>query len=179
MEIEGYDGIICTLSLAKNLHDIGRFDIVKQQFFDELSWDSFVTNVYGVIQSIFSGFYSDYEDCDEVEYMIFTDDYISRYYEIAWEYGRSHNVPHNENPFVREAANEANRWLSFCYSVDWKLLGYTKTRKTAKQSKLIVRAGICCECDVQGNLARGLVELYQWFADKCTEFDKRMEVIAA
>lgn len=96
-----------------------------------------------------------------------------------WAYGRSHNVRHDENPLVREASDEVSRWLCFCYCVDWKLLAYTKTRRAAKQSKLIVCAGVCCECDVQGNLAHGLIELYQWFADKCNEFDKRTEVIAA
>ena len=133
--------------------------------------------LYAVITSAFSGFYSDYDDGNEEEYMIFTDNYISRYYEIAWEYGRSHNVSHDENPYVTAAENEVRRWFSFCYGVGYKLLGYTKTRKTAQQSKLIV--GICaCDCDCHSHLAHALIHLYKFFADKCADFDNKMPKLA-
>jgi len=178
MEIEGFDSIVSILTLAKELHEIGRFDVVQEHFFDTLSYDSYYENLFGVIQAIFSDFHSSYEDDDETECMIFTDDCISRYYEIAWEYGRSHNVRHDENPYVIEAKNEADRWLTGCYSMGWKLLGYTKTRKTAKQSKLIVYIGNCA-CDCHGNVARGLIQLYQFFTEKCKEFDNRMAAMAA
>jgi len=179
-EIEGFDSIINILTLAKELHDIDRFDIVQEHFFNTLAYDSYYENIFGALQSIFSGFYSTYDDDDEVECMIFTDDCISRYYEIAWEYGRNHNVRHDENPYVIEAKNEAQRWLTGCFSTAWRLLGYTKTRKTAKQSKLIVYVGNCT-CDCHGNLALGLIQLYQFFTEKCAEFDKRIatEAISA
>ena len=53
--------------------------------------------------------------------------------------------------------------------MNWKLLGYTKTSRTAKQSKLIVYIGMC-ECDCHTNLAYSLIQLYKWFSDKCAEF---------
>jgi len=179
-EIEGFDSIISTLTLAKELHDIDRFDIVQEQFFDTLHYDSYYENIFSVIQSVFSGFHSTYDDDDDdAECMIFTDDYISQYYEIAWEYGHSHNVRHDENPYVIEANSEAERWLTGCYSTGWSLLGYTKTKKTAKQSKLIVYIGNCT-CNCHEGIARGLIKLYQFFSSKCAEFDNRItEMVAA
>jgi len=176
-EIECFNSIVSILALAKKLYEVNRFDVVQEHFFDTLSYDSYYENIFGVIQSVFSGFHSDYEDDDE-ECMIFTDDCISRYYEIAWEYGRSHNVSHDENPYVIEANNEAREWLTGCYSMGWRLLGYTKTKKTARQSKLIVYIG-SCSCDCHGGIARGLIQLYQFFTEKCAEFDKRMTEISA
>jgi len=174
VEIEGFDSIISTIALAKKLHDMGRYDIVQKNFFDTLSWDSYYENIYGAITSVFSEFYSNYDDGNEEERMIFTDDYISRYYEIAWEYGRSHNVRHDENPYVTAAENEVRRWFSFCYGVGYKLLGYTKTRKTAQQSKRIV--GICaCDCDCHSHLAHALIHLY----NKCAEFEQRRVLTSA
>ena len=177
VEIEGFDSIISTLTLAKELYDIDRFDIVQEQFFDTLHYDSYYENIFGVLQSVFSGFHSTYDDDDDVECMIFTDDCISRYYEIAWEYGRSHNIRHDKNPYVIDAKNEAIRWLTGCFSTGYKLLGYTKTKKTAKQSKLIVYIGNC-SCDCHGNLALGLIQLYQFFRSKCAEFDSQMAKMA-
>lgn len=176
MEIEGFSEVVGIIALAKELHDMGRYDIVREQFFDILSWDSYYENILGAISSVFSGFYSDYDEETEEECLIFEDDCISAYYEMAWEYGRSHNTSHDENPYVIEANNEVSRQLNYCYSMGWKLLGYTKTRKTARQSKLIVYIG-CCSCDSHGHLAYGLVQLYQWFKDKAAEFHKPKKVM--
>jgi len=177
MEIEGFDEVAGIIALAKELHDIGRFDIVQSQFFDTLCYDSWFENMLGVITSVFSGFYNNYDDGDETELMIFTDDVISDYFTFAWEFGIKTNTPYDKNPYVTEAENEADRWLNFCYSTGWKLLGYTKTKKSAKQSKLIVYAGMC-ECDCHTKLAHGLVHLYQWFSDKCAEFRNQSKIIA-
>ena len=176
MEIEGFDNIIDTIKLAKELHDVGRFDIVQSHFSDVLSWDSYYESMLGAIGAAFSGYYNDYIDEDDSEIMIFTDDVISEYYRFAWEYGRSHNVPHSENPFVIEAERAADRLLSYCYSLGWKLLGYTKTKRTAAQSKLIVYSSPC-ECCSFDRLAYGLVMLHQFFAEKCEEFNARMSVL--
>lgn len=178
MEIEEFSEIMSIITLAKELHDIGRDDVVQEQFFDILSWDSYYENILGAISSIFSGFYSDYDDSSEEECMIFEDDVISSYFEMARAFGKKTNTPYNKNPYVTEAESEARKQLSFCYGIGWKMLGYTKTRKTAKQSKLIV--SICsCGCDCHDHLAYGLIQLYKWFSEKVAEFKKPMEVMAA
>ncbi len=184
MEIEGFGEVAGIIALAKELHDIGRFDIVENQFFDILCHDSWFETIWGVINSVFSGFYNDYADDDETEMMIFTDDLISDYFTHAWEFGKRTNTPYDKNPYVAEAEREIRDQLSYCYSMGYKLLGYTKTRRTARQSKLIVYLGMC-ECDCQTKLAHGLVRLYKWFADKVAGFKKpdeaaeTMEVMAA
>jgi hypothetical protein len=169
VEIECFNEVAGIITLAKELYDIGRFDIVQNEFYDSLCYDSWFENTYGVITSIFSGFYSDYDDDNETETMIFTDDVISDYFTYAWEFGVKTNTPYDKNPYVKDAENEARRRLSYCYSMDYKLLGYTKTRRAARQSKLIVYVGMC-ECDCHTELAYGLVRLYKWFSDKVAEF---------
>ncbi len=171
MEIVGFGEIIGTITLAKELYDIGRYDIVKNQFYNTLCYDYWYENMYGVISSVFSGFYSDHIDDDETELMIFTDDCLSDYYTYAWEFGKKNNIPYDKNPYVIEANDEVYRQLSFCYSLGWKLLGYTKTKNIAKQSKLIIYIGMC-ECDSHSHLAYSLVRLYKWFSAKCAEFAK-------
>jgi hypothetical protein len=178
IEIEGFDEIISILALAKELHDIDRYDVVEEQFFDSLSFDSFYENIIGIYSSIFSGFYNDCNDDDGEEFMLLTDDYISRYYEIAWEYGRINKVRHDGNPYVIEAQDEVRRWLGTCHSIGWKLLGYTKTNKAAKQSKLIVYI-TTCDCNNYEKLGFGLIQLYKFFMEKCDEYDTRIPKLTA
>ena len=173
MQTEGYADIINSVILAKELYDAGRYDIVQSGFFDILSQDAAFENQLGAITSIFSGCCNNYDDDNDCEVMIFTDDCISRYFEIAREYGRSHNVHHNNNPLVIEAQGEARRWLTYCHSMDHKLLGYTRTGMAARQSKLVVYLAFCV-CDNYNSLARGLIRLYCFFRDKCNEFEKQM-----
>ena len=178
MEIEGFNEIASILTLAKELHDIGRFDIVEKQFFDTLCCDSWLENSYEVINRVFSGFNTAYDEDNEIVRMIFTDDVIGGYFCMASEYGRIQKVPHEENPFVKAAESEIRRWLNFTYNMDWKLLGYTKTKKAARKSMLIVDT-CACEFYEHDHLAYGLLQLYKWFSDRCAEFKKPEEVIAA
>jgi hypothetical protein len=178
VEIDGFSEITASLSLAKELYDMGRYDMVQKQFCETLTYDAWYENTYGVITEAFTGFYSDYSDGNEVERMIFSDACISGYYRIAWEYGRSHNVPHDKNPFVIEAENVVRRWLCFSYSLDWALLGYTKTKKAADKSKLIVYTHTCEFCEYD-HLAYGLLRLYRFFMEKCADNNQRQGVMAA
>ena len=170
MEIEGFEHIISSLVLAKELHDIDRFDIVEQQFFDMLCWDSYYENILGVISSIFSSFQCEYAENDEAELMGFEDDVISNYFVYAWEYGMLNKLHYNKNPYVTLAQNEVQRWLNCNSCVDWKLLAYIRTKKSAQQSRLLVRIYTSCGCNAQENIAYGLIKLYAWFRDKCAEF---------
>ncbi len=138
LEVDGFNEVIGTITLAKALHDAGRFDVI-QQFDDALCYDTWFEYMAVVISSVFTSFYNGYCDGDETEIMIFMDNVISRYYTLAYEYGKAHKVPHNQNPYIIEAEHEVNRWLNFSYCIDWELLGYTNSRRAAKESKLIVR----------------------------------------
>jgi len=172
VEIEGFSEIISIIGIAKLLHDIGRFDIVKKQFMDVLAYDSWTEDMWGVITSVFSGFCG---GCDcETEIMVFTDDVISDYFVHAWEYGKKTGTPPDKNQYIIEAENEARQCLHFTYNMDWKLLGYTKSKRAARKSKLIVYACVYefCEYDC---LAYGLVYLYKWFKDRLASFAKEMK----
>ena len=151
MDIEGFSEVAGIITLAKALHDIGRYDIVKNQFFDTLCYDAWFENVIGVISSVFSGYYSDYDDSDDAEIMIFTDELISDYFTYAWEFGVKTNTPYDKNPYAIEARNEVNR-----------------------QSKLIIYVGTC-QCDCHTHVAHRLIQLYQWFKDRVAEFKKLKE----
>jgi len=169
LEIEGFNEIISIVGIAKLLHNIGRFDIVKEQFFDTLAYDTWTEDMWGVITSIFSGFNSGY-DCD-TEIMVFTDDVISDYFIYAWEYGKKTGIPPDKNPYVIEAENEARQCLYVSYNLDWKLLGYTKSKRAAKKSKLVIYTYADEFCEYDG-LAYGLVYLYMWFKDRLASFGK-------
>jgi hypothetical protein len=177
VEIEGFNAIIDIIGLAKLLHDIGRFDIVKEHFMDTLSFDFWLDDMWGAISSIFSGFSCTCDDDEdyETETIIFTDDVITDYFIHAWEYGRKTRTPPDKNQYVTEAQYQAHYYLNFTFNMDWKLLGYTKSRRAARKSKLIIYA--CaqefCEHDY---LAYGLVHLYKWFKDKCASFTKEVIV---
>lgn len=166
-EIEGFDAIISTITLAKELHDIGRLDVVGH-FCDALCWDSYYENLLGTISNIFVGFTGDYVEDDEFELMEFEDDVLSNYFIHAWEYGKAHNLHYSQNPYVSQAQEEAQRWLNVNCCVDWKLLAYIRTMKSAQKSKLLVRmyngCGNGCGLD---SLAHGLVQLYAWFKNEC------------
>ena len=169
MEIEGFHEVISIIEIAKELHDMGREDLIKSCFCDTLDYDYYYENMINLIYSVFSHCYNKYDDGDECEVHIFMDELISDYYVMAYEYGKRHRIPHSENPYVKAAREEANRWLSYCYSLDWELLAYTKKRATAKQSKLIIRFSIC-ECCGFDKLVYSLLQVYQWFSNECAEF---------
>jgi len=178
MEIEEFSSIINIVKLAKELYDIDRFDIVQSWLYDELTYDSWFENAWEVVTSIFSGFNGNYNEEYETDIMIFSDDVISEYFINAWEFGKKTNTPYDKNPYVKEAENEMRYWLDFTYTMEWRLLGYAKSKRAAKESRLIVYA--CAnEFYEYDHLAYGLVKLYKWFSDKCTEFNKLKGEMAA
>jgi translation elongation factor EF-1beta len=51
------------------------------------------------------------------------------------------------------------------------MLGYTKTKKKARQSKILVKHYTDCDCNAIEHIAYGLIQLYAWFAAKAAEYD--------
>ena len=170
MEIEGFDAIMSSLSLAKKLYDIDRFDIVEQYFSDTLDWDTYYENIVGVITFTFSDYNSTYDDVEALDTAVFEDPVISDYFVYAMEYGKLHKLPHEQNPYVLKAQAEVRNQFSISHCIDCKLLAYTKTKKTAKQSKLVVRSYMDCNCDSQERIAYRLILIYAWFKDGCDKF---------
>jgi len=176
-EIEGFHNIISSLSLAKKLYDVGRFDVLGQ-FDDLLCLDNYYGHIMDVTSSVFDGFTSDYVEEHETEFMEFEDDVISDYFVRAWEYGKLYNIHYSQNPYVIQAKNEAQSFLSTSCCIDWKLLAYIRTKKAAQKSKLLVcTSNGCGGCCGHENLAHGLIRLYAWFKNKCDEFEASQDKI--
>jgi len=170
MIIDDFNSLVISLHLAKELHDIGRFEIVQKSFHDELCYDGHYQNVIEATAAIFSGFDNEYFDESATEIMMFRDDVISGYFAHAWEYGKLHNLHYSQNPYVAEAQAEARKWLTVSHCTDWKLLAYIRSKKSAEKSKLMVTTDVCCGCNATDGIAYGLVKLYAWFASKCAEY---------
>jgi len=171
IEIEGFEDILSQITLAKELHEIGRADIIKRYFSDELSWESYYENILGIQTSLFSDYHSSYDEREAVEEMVFVDEYISDYFVYAWEHGKLHNLPYDQNPHLTQAQIEVERWFKSSACVGWKLLGYTKTKKNARQSKLVVQHYTGCSCNALEIITYGLIQLYAWFKEKCAGFE--------
>ena len=167
--IEGFQDIIASLLMAKELHDINRHDVMKSHFFNMLSYDDHFENIIGVISSVFSDHFSNCDD-DYVDVMSFQDDVISDYFLHAHEQILLNKMDFDKNPYVLEAQKEVQRWLGVSHCTDSKLLAYTKTKRTARKSRLIVMRDTSCGCNAYEHIAYGLIKLYGWFAKKCAEF---------
>ena len=173
-EIEGFESIISSITLAKELYDINRIDVMEH-FSDELSWDSYYENIWGVMSHIFAGYYGDYNEESEIDMMWFTDDVISNYFVHAWEYGKHHNLHFSQNPYVSKAQNEVTRWFNISCCVDWKLLSYIHTKKAAQKSKLFIYSYTGCGgCSSHEKIAYGLIQIYIWFKNMCDSFNTLM-----
>ena len=166
MEIEGFNEIMSIVRIAKQLHGIGKSDIIEKCFFDVLDYDDYWHNMYGLMESLYSGYYSTYDEYDDEERMIFTDDVISEYYVMAWKYGKQHKIPHILNPYVKAAEKEARKHFSYCYSLAWQLCGHTKTESAARKSKLIIYSCPCDSCGLD-QLAYSLLTMHSWFKSQC------------
>jgi len=171
-EIESISTITSLLHLAKALHDVDRFDVVKKHFFDALDSDCYFENALEVLANLFEGFDTVCNEYDGHEIMFFGDKIISTYFTYAWEHGKRNKIPYTENPYVAQAQQAARNWLNVSHCSDWKLLGYTKTKKAAQKSRLLVLIDYNCGCFAQEHIAYGLVQLYGWFAEKCADFQK-------
>ena len=176
----GFDEVITIVKIAKRLHDLDRSDTVAECFYNVLDYDNYWQNLYNLIEEVFSGYYSTYDEDNDEERMIFTDDVISRYYVMAWKYGKQHRLPHERNPYVKAAEKEIQKHLRYCYSLSWRLCGYTKTETTARRSKLIIYSCTCDSCGLD-HLAYSLLMIYSWFRKQCAELANNTgtEVLAA
>jgi len=170
MRIEEFESISGTLMLAKDLHDAKRFDVVEKHFFNTLDEDCFYENLINTIMHVFSDCHFAYEGDDDIEHMIFHDDVISDYFVYAWKYGKEHKLPHDLNPYVEQAEKAVRECLNVSTCTSGRVLGYTKTKKTAKKSALVVEQYTSCGCNANEGIAYGLIQMYTWFSEKCAEF---------
>ena len=169
MAIDGFNELFNVVYIAKKLHDMGRYDLVKSGFFDSLDYDMYYESMYTLIHSIFE--YHDCRCCEKqcIDVHILSDPVIVDFYVLAGQYGRLNNILDDDNPYIKAAKQETRNNLDFSYCLDWKLMGHTEPKRPFHS-----RLGLFISYDDYvdlGVLAYRLIELYEWFADKCDELN--------
>ncbi len=170
MAIDAFSSLTNMLYIAKRLYDMGKYELVEQNFFDVLDYDVYYENMYGLIGEIFEYHHCNYSESRYNELHVFSDPVVVDFYTLAGEYGRRNNIPDPLNPYIMEAERQARCHFNFSYCLDWMLKGYTKPKR-----KFHSRLGLLIYQDDYvdlGQLAYGLVELYSWFAEQCAALKK-------
>lgn len=170
MSVEGFDEIFNTVYIAKKLYDMGKYDLVKDSFYDEISFDAYYENMFYLIENLFEHHYCQYSDRRCVEMHILSDPVIEEFYKLAGEYGKRNNIPDENNYYIKDAEMQVQIQLDFSYCVDWKLMGHTKPKRKF-HSRLAVFIYQDDWVDL-GCLAYGLIEIYEWFSEACVNFRK-------
>ena len=178
MYFENFDAAGGTLRLAKALQEQGRFDFVQKHFANLLCTDNYFENMHEVTSSLFSRHFNSYDEYESTEIMGFEDDVLSNYYVHAADYGKLHRLRHDKNPYVTWAQEEVGAWLPYSYCTGWRLLGYTKSRKAARKSKLIVYRDTGCPCNAYEQVAYGLIKIRDWFAKESAKLEARLKQAA-
>ena len=168
MAIEGFNEIFNVVYLAKELHDMGKFDLVKSSFSDSLDYDTYYENMYGLIGNIFERHTCRYYEslCGEIHNL--SDPAIVDFFILAGQYGRRNNIPDEDNRYIKEAKEETDENLYICNCLNWKLMGHTEPKRPF-HSRLALFISHDCGCLDLGVLAHRLVELHDWFSDSCVE----------
>ena len=168
MAIEGACEIFNTVYIAKKLYDMGKYGLVKSGFSDTLAYDYYYENMFGLIENIFERHYIRYSEMNCIEIHVVSDKVIVDFYLLAGRYGRRNGVSEAENPYIKAARQEVSNNLSISHCLDWKLMGHTEPKR-----KFHSRIGLFisheCDCLDLGVLAFRLIEIHEWFADKCVE----------
>ena len=168
MAVEGFNEICNVIYIAKKLHETGKYRLVPESFFDTLDYDFYFENMHGLISNIFGHYYSRYSECYGVELHILSDPVIVDFYVLAGIYGKRNDIPDKDNPYIKEAQEETDSSLDISHCLDWKLMGHTEPVRPF-HSRLGLFISYDCDCLELGVLAYRLIELYEWFEDKCAE----------
>lgn len=165
MSVEGFDEIFNTVYIAKSLYDMGKYELVKDSFYDEIDFDVYYENMLYLIENIFELHRCRYSDRNCFELHIMSDPVIEDFYILAGEYGKRNNIANENNPYIKEAEQQVRIHLDFSYCVDWRLVGHTEPKRKF-HSRLAVFIYQDDWVDL-GCLAFALIEIYQWFSDAC------------
>ena len=117
--------------------------------------------------SIFEHHDCRYYERHYIELHILSDPVIVDFYILAGKYGKRNNIHDMDNPYINAAEWEVNNNLNFSYCLDWKLMGHTEPKRPFhSRIGLIISQEDYVDLDI---LASRLIEIYEWFADKCVE----------
>ena len=168
MPIDGFDEIFNVVYIAKKLHDMGRYELVTESFFDTIVLDTYYENMYGLIQNLFEHQHSHYYENSGIDLHILSDPVIVDFYILAGLYGKQNNIADEDNAYIKDADDEVRTNLDISHCLDWMLMGHTEPIRPF-HSRLGLFISYECDCLDIGVLAHRLIEIYEWFADKCAE----------
>lgn len=170
MAIEGFEEIFNTVYIAKKLYDIGKYDLVKGCFYDTIEYDTYYENMFYLLENLFEHQYGHFSDRRAIELRVMSDPVIVDFYQLAGEYGKRHHVADENNFYIKEAEKMINDNLNCTYSVECKMMWYTdQKRKSHTRLGLFIYQDDWVDL---GGLAYALIEVYEWFSDKCADLRK-------
>ena len=167
MAIDTFNELFNIVYTAKKLYDMGKYSLVEKYFGDELDYDMYFESMYCLMENIFEHHYCRFSESGMVELHVLSDPVITDFYTLAGEYGRRCGEPDALNFYVKAAKEQARRQLNFSYCLDWRLAGHTEPEHSHRS-----RLGLFISQEDYvdlGLLAYGLVELYDWFSNRCIE----------
>ena len=168
MAIEGFNEILNIVYIAKKLHELGRYELVKRNFYDSLSQDAYYENMYSLISELFEYHYCRYYEDKNLELHVISDPVITDFYVLAGGYGKLRNIPDEDNPYIEAVEKTVHDKLNFSYCLDWMVMGHPNPKRPYHS-----RIGLFISQDDWvdlGLLAYRLIEIYEWY------FDKRLEL---
>jgi hypothetical protein len=154
--------------IAKRLYALNKYEIVTENFFDVLEYDVYYENMHGLLQNIFAHYDCRYYEYHGLDLHILSDPVIVDFYILAGKYGRGNNIPEADNSYIKAAQQEVRDNLNISHCLDWKLMGHTELKRKY-HSRLGLFISYECDCLDLGVLTYRLIEIYEWFADKCVE----------
>ena len=168
MTVDGFNEIFNVIYIAKKLYDMGRYELVTESFFDVVEYDTYYDGMYELMANIF-----EYHDCRfyesrGIDLHILSDKVIVDFFILAGKYGKRNNIPDEDNPYIEAAQEEVGENLNISHELEWKLMGHTEPKRPF-HSRLGLFISYECGCLELGVLAYRLIEIYEWFADKCVE----------
>ena len=149
---------------------MGKYELVTESFYDLLDYDMYYENMYSLVGNLFEHGYCRYYENRGFELHILSDKVIVDYFILAGKYGKRNNIPDSENPYIIAAEQETCENLNFNHCLDWRLMGHTEPKRPF-HSRLGLFISQDCGCLDLGFLADRLIEIYEWFADKCAELN--------
>lgn len=170
MAIEGFDEILNTVCIAKKLYDLGKYDLVKNSFYDVIESDTYYENMFYMLENLFESQYIQFSDRRAVELRVMSDPVFKDFYRLAGEYGKRNNIADENNSYIKEAEKVINENLNCTYLVECKMMWYTDPNRNRR-----TRLGVFIYQDDWvdfGGLVYALLEVYEWFFNKCDDLKK-------
>ena len=174
MSIEGADEIFDIIYIAKRLFDIGKYELVNASFSDLVEHDIYYENMLGLIENIFEHYKCHYYENRYMEIHVVSDPVIVDFYILAGRYGKRNNIADVDNPYIKEAEQIVINNLNISHCLDWMLMGYTEPKRPF-HSRLGLFISYDCDCLDFGTLACKLIEIYEWFANRCVELSNLLD----